>query len=113
MGEDPPGTFFPPQKATSDLKKWVAHTGGYAKGRVYINEGAKKALYGPKATSLLPVGVVRQEGDFKKGDVVEIKDDSGLEVGLGIARYDAQKLAEKIGLKHEQPFIHYDYLFLF
>ena len=105
-------TKFIPKKNTSGKKKWIAHSENYAKGAVKINEGAKLALSSPKATSLLPVGVVDIEDDFQKGDIIKLLDEKGKTIGLGIAEYGSEKARERIGKKKEKPLVHYDYLFL-
>jgi glutamate 5-kinase len=58
------------------------------RGALVVNEGALQALVERKA-SLLPIGVVDVEGDFARGDVVEIRDGSGRVHGRGLANYDA------------------------
>ena len=85
----------------------------YFKGEVVINEGAKTALSSNKISSLLPVGIISVKGDFSKGDIIRITDENGLKIGLGKAEYPASLVKEKIGLKNQKPFIHYDYLYLF
>ena len=78
-----PGTvcteFVPVQGAVSSVKKWIAHSSGFAKGTVTVNEAACKALCGEQAVSLLPVGVVSVEGDFEEGDIIGILDPSGVQ----------------------------------
>jgi glutamate 5-kinase len=61
---------------------------GRKQGALVVNEGALRALVERKA-SLLPIGVVAVEGDFSKGDVVEIRDGSGRVHGRGLCNYDA------------------------
>ena len=104
--------FLKGHKTTSTLKRWLAHSEGFAKGRVYVNEGAKKALYSSNATSLLPVGITRIEGEFKKGDILKILDENDLYIGLGISQYGYDKALERKGLQNQKPLIHYDYLYL-
>jgi glutamate 5-kinase len=77
---------------------------------VVINNGAKEALYGEKATSLLMIGILRVEGFFKNGDIVRIIDEDGNIIGLGKSKYDSKKAELNIGEKLNKPFIHYDYL---
>ncbi|GIV32738.1 MAG: glutamate 5-kinase [Chitinophagales bacterium] len=109
----PEGTRFVPQKTTSALKRWVAHSGGFTKGSVVINEGAEAALTATsRAASLLPVGIVKVEGQFEKGDIIRILSQSGKLLGLGMARYSSEKAAERMGLKGQPELVHYDYLFL-
>jgi len=61
---------------------------GEARGALVVNDGAARALAAGKA-SLLPVGVSAVSGEFEKGDVVEIRDQSGRVLGRGLANYDA------------------------
>lgn len=106
------GTRFPARKLASSFKKYMAHAYEEAKGKVVINDGAKKVLLSEKAHSLLPVGVVKVEGKFKKGDLIKITDEKNTEVGLGLARYGYKKAKEVIGVKNQKPVIHYDHLYL-
>ncbi len=106
------GTVFVPRKTTSGIKKWVAHSEGFAKGTIYIDEGARKVLSSNTPTSLLPVGVVKVEGDFEKGDLIRICDQKGKYLGVGKSQYSAEKAIEIKGKKNHRPLIHYDYLFL-
>lgn len=110
---DVPHTFFVPnKKASSAVKKWMAYSDGFAKGEVVINAGALKALFSEKAVSLLPVGVVKVVRDFKKGDLIRIKDETGRTVGVGKAGFGSETLeAEKRTVK-QKPLVHYDYLYL-
>ncbi|MEO6915436.1 MAG: glutamate 5-kinase, partial [Chitinophagaceae bacterium] len=105
-------TRFLPRKAISGTKGWIAHTDKYTKGVVRINAGAKTALMGQRASSLLPIGIMEIEGAFEKDDVIKIIDDQGNLVGLGIARYGSGKAGELIGRKNQRPLVHYDYLYL-
>lgn len=107
------GTRFPARKVTSSFKKYMAHAYEEPKGKVVINQGAKDVLLSPeKAHSLLPVGILRVMGSFKKGDIVRIVDEKDHEVGLGLARYGYKKAKEVLGLKNQAPLIHYDHLYL-
>jgi len=106
-------TYFEPNQRKQSPKKWLAHGDQYFKGEVVINDGAKTALSSNKISSLLPVGITSVKGDFSKGDIIRITDENGLKIGLGKAEYPALLVQEKIGLKNQKPFIHYDYLYLF
>ncbi len=104
--------FIASPKETSNVKKWIAHSDGFAKGEIYINQGAKDALLGDKATSLLAVGISKIEGDFEKDDIVKIIDEKEQSIGVGRVNYSSGKLREIIGQKGRKPVIHYDYLYL-
>ena len=105
-------TFVPSSKPVSNVKKWIAHSDGFAKGEIHINQGAKEALLGTKATSLLSVGITRVEGEFEKDDIVKIVDEEKLQIGVGRVGYDSLKVSEMAGKKGNKPVIHYNYLYL-
>lgn len=99
-------------KAVSNVKKWIAHSDGFAKGEIHINAGAREALLGTKATSLLAVGIVQVKGEFEKDDIVKIIDENGRQLGLGRVSCDKAKVSEMTGKKGNKPVVHYDYLYL-
>lgn len=96
----------------SSVKKWIAHSQGFAKGEIHVNENAALALAGESAVSLLPIGATRIVGDFEKDDIVKIMDEKGQELGVGKAQYDSGKAREMIGKKNQKPLVHCDYLYL-
>lgn len=104
--------FIADKKASSAVKKWIAHSDGFAKGEIHINEGCFNALNNKDATSILPVGITSIEGEFEKGDIVRIFDNTGNQIGVGRAQYGSQSAKDIIGKKGEKPLIHYDYLYL-
>jgi len=106
------GTRFIPQKKVSKVKKWIALAKGYEKGIIYVNENAEKILK-EKVSSVLPVGVIKVDGKFEKGDIIKVLNEKGKFIGLGKAEYDNKKANELIGKAHEKPIIHYDYLFIY
>lgn len=107
-GKDVPCTHFVAAgKKRSGVKKWLSHSGTFAKGAVVVNTGAKEALLGDKATSLLMIGITRVKGEFMKGDIVKILDEEGNAIGLGQCQYDSEKAAQSVGKKLARPFIHY------
>ena len=61
-----------------------------------MNAGAREALVG-KRSSLLFAGVTRIEGEFKRGDVVRILGEDGLEIARGIVNYAAGDAAPLLG----------------
>ena len=105
-------TFTPSQKEISSVKKWIAHSDGYAKGSLVINEKAQIKLLSDEAVSLLPIGVVSVEGEFEKDDIVKIVTTEGVSIGVGKVSCDSAKARSVIGNKGGRPLVHYDYLFL-
>ncbi len=104
--------FLPAAHPASGVKKWIAHSEGFAKGTATVNAGAVSALTGDRATSLLPVGVVAIEGDFEKDDIIRIVDERGEQIGVGCANYDSEEARRLIGARAQKPLVHYDYLCL-
>jgi glutamate 5-kinase len=106
-------TFFVPnKKSSSNVKKWIAYSDGFTKGKVVINKGALHALNSEKAVSLLPVGIVKVESEFIKGDLIKIVDEADEMVAVGKASYASEKIeSEKLSEK-QKPIVHYDYLYL-
>jgi glutamate 5-kinase len=113
LGEERPicTLFVPKPKATSSVKRWIAHSEAFAKGAIVVNEGAKKMLL-QKTASILPVGVVRIEGEFEKDDVVKILDEKGAQLGVGRVTSSSAKARQTLGKKGEKELVHYDYLHL-
>ena len=81
--------FIPADSDVSSVKKWIAHSEGFAKGELHLNEQAVTALRGKKAVSGMPVGVTRIEGDFEKDDLVKIMVACGRQVGVGRITVDS------------------------
>ncbi len=105
--------FVPSEKKSKSIKKWLAHSKSFVKGRVIINQGARDALLNEhQANSLLCVGITAIEGAFQKADLVEIFTEDGDLIGLGKAQYESEKLKPMLGSPQKKPFIHYDYLHL-
>ena len=96
----------------SSVKKWIAHSEGFAKGEIHVNENAAKVLVGEKAVSLLPIGATQIVGDFEKDDIVRIFDKNGLLLGVGKVQYDSEKARAVLGRKNQKPLVHCDYLYL-
>lgn len=106
------GTKFISTKKLSAIKRRLAYAEGLTAGFVYVNQGAKDALCSKKSVSLLPVGVTKIEGNFKKGDTIEIRTEDGKRVGFGVTQYGAREADEVKGTKGVRALIHYDYLLI-
>ena len=73
-------------------KKWIAGS-LEPKGTLIIDAGAVAALR--RGNSLLPVGIMRVDGNFTRGDAVIIRGPDGAEIGRGLCAYDVED-AQKI-----------------
>lgn len=96
----------------SSIKKWIAHSDGYAKGTLLINDKAKERLLSDNAVSLLPIGITGVEGEFEKDDIVRIKDRQGVIIGVGKVSCNSDKAIALAGKKGGKPLVHYDYLYI-
>lgn len=104
--------FLPAPAEVSSVKKWIAHSEGFAKGELHLNRQAVEAVRGSKATSILPVGVTRVAGDFEKDDIVRIMDEQGQQIGVGRVSADSAEAVLLVGRHGQKPLVHYDYLYL-
>jgi glutamate 5-kinase len=102
--------FVAANNKTTGIKKWIIHSNSFVKGAVWINDGAKNALLGEKASSLLFIGTTAIDGLFRKGDLVRILDAGGNIIGIGKSQFDAEQAELHLGEKFNKPLIHYDYL---
>jgi glutamate 5-kinase len=80
------GTFFPAHLDRMESRKRWMLAGLSARGRIRVDAGAARALR-ERNTSLLPAGIVGVEGNFGRGDAVEISDPSGERIGYGVSNY--------------------------
>jgi glutamate 5-kinase len=72
-------------------KQWLADHVQLA-GRLTLDEGAVRALT-RDGKSLLPIGVVRVDGEFERGEIVGCFDTEGREIARGLVNYGAQDAA--------------------
>jgi glutamate 5-kinase len=80
------GTLFLPRATRlKSRKRWLAFF-HHPKGKLVVDEGAKRALREEGRSLLLP-GVSHCEGAFAAGEVVRICDLNGTEFARGISRY--------------------------
>ena len=68
-------------------KQWMAdHL--QMRGAVVVDAGAA-AKVRDEGKSLLPIGMVLVDGDFSRGDVIAVRDESGQEIARGLANYSS------------------------
>lgn len=104
--------FIPSDEPVSSVKKWIAHSEGFAKGEIHINACATEVLNSEKAVSILPIGITHIEGEFEKDDIVRIMDFQGNQIGVGKVNCDSKQAQEAIGKHGKKPVVHYDYLYI-
>lgn len=116
------GSFVPGQgDRLRARKQWLRHAP--SSGRVRIDAGAAAAV-GGRGASLLPGGIVGVDGDFRRGDVVELAEDGAQAVfARGLVQYGAdevrriasrrsQDIEAVLGFRYGESVIHRDDLVL-
>ncbi|MDR3462353.1 MAG: glutamate 5-kinase [Beijerinckiaceae bacterium] len=91
--------FLSPSNPVTARKKWIAGS-IEPRGTVFVDAGAARAIQA--GNSLLPAGVLRIEGPFKRGDCVLIRLEEDGEIGRGLVAYSADKAAQIIGRKSHE-----------
>ena len=93
-------TWFLPKVSTLDArKKWIISSIG-SNGKIYIDNGALRALRNGK--SLLSAGITKVEGAFSKGDNILIVDNDGKESARGLTSFSSEEINKIKGLKSDQ-----------
>jgi glutamate 5-kinase len=85
------GTWFAAGERPPAFKLWLRHAVRPV-GRIAVDEGARDALV-DRGASLLAVGVTSVEGDFRRGDAVELVDDQGRVFAKGVVSLDAREIS--------------------
>ncbi len=87
------GTLFLAQGGNIPAwKRWLGFT-AQTRGVLTLDDGARKAVE-RDGRSLLAIGVKAVTGDFRKGDVVSIRDTTGYEFARGLTNYDHDELTK-------------------
>lgn len=96
----------------SNMKRWIAHSESFTKGKIIIDDKAVEAVKSDRAVSLLPVGVVSVEGEFEKDELVDIHTAAGERIGIGRTSYSSAEARDVVGKHGQRPVVHYDFLYL-
>jgi len=88
--------FLPEASPLSARKKWIKGS-LKSSGTLVVDDGAVRALSSGK--SLLPAGVTSIDGEFKRGDVVDVKDKKGHVLARGLVAYAAEDARRIAGRK--------------
>lgn len=77
-------------------KRWLVGN-LQSRGVLSIDDGARAVLT-DSGKSLLPVGVKKVQGQFKRGDMVKCCDSKGREIARGLVNYSSEEARKIIGL---------------
>lgn len=95
------GTLFPAQVNKMESRKRWMLSGLASKGRIVVDKGAVVALR-EQNKSLLPAGVIKMDGDFQRGDIVDILSEEGKHIGCGICNYSSADIATIKGVHSDR-----------
>ncbi|WP_374386391.1 glutamate 5-kinase [Sandaracinobacter sp.] len=100
------GTLFEAPDPLTARKAWLAGR-MQVEGRLTVDAGAARALKAGK--SLLAAGVIGIEGQFRRGDAVDVLDEGGKLIARGLVSYDAADARAIAGKSREalQPILGY------
>lgn len=116
-GESIGTLFFSSHSRVAARKQWLLGHVQQA-GKIVIDDGAVKALT-EGHRSLLPVGCVRVDGHFHRGELVAVLNTEGKEIARGLVNYSSgeigkilrtpsEKIISKLGYINEEELIHRD-----
>lgn len=97
------GTVFLPKKSLGAKERWLAF-GTKPKGKIVVDDGAKKALLNHK--SLLSVGIVDSCGIFEVADIVKIVDKDGNEFARGKVSLASALVSSIRGKRYDKEVVH-------
>jgi glutamate 5-kinase len=98
------GTLFPPTASKMESRKRWMLTGLATNGSLVVDDGAVVALK-EQNKSLLPAGIKAVDGDFLRGDAVDIiseKGKKGEKIACGISNYSSRELAMIKGARSDR-----------
>jgi glutamate 5-kinase len=101
--------FIPTATRLESRQRWML-SGLATRGKLVVDSGAALALQKQKR-SLLAAGIKEVEGKFKRGDIVNICDSDGCQLGCGITNYSSSDIAAIKGMHSRKiaTLLGYDY----
>ena len=121
QGENLGSLLLAEQKPEAARKRWLAGQ-LQLRGELILDDGAVKVLK-QSGRSLLPIGIKKVGGEFKRGDLVACKNLQGDEIARGLVNYHyldaakiigqpSSKIPQLLGYDNEPEMIHRDNLVL-
>ena len=83
-------TFLPTTGKLDSRSRWMM-SGLSVKGKLAVDPGATTALR-KQNRSLLAAGITQIEGEFQRGDIVNIYEPNGARLGCGITNYSSSDI---------------------
>ena len=83
-------THFIPKISSLDARKrWIISSLN-SSGKIYIDQGAARAL--KEGKSLLPAGIIKVEGPFEKGENILIVDENEKSIARGLSSFTSSEI---------------------
>lgn len=95
------GTVFEAVKGDKDLRRVWLYSTTKPNGTLVVDSGAEKALV-ERGSSLLPAGIVKVQGDFVRGAIVDVVNDNGVSLAKGIVRYNSNECERLMGHQSDE-----------
>jgi len=93
-------TWFKPKISNLDArKKWIISSLS-SSAKIYIDQGASTAL--KSGNSLLPAGIIKIAGSFKKGDNIVIVDNNNFDIARALSSFSSEEINKIKGLQSNQ-----------
>jgi glutamate 5-kinase len=108
-GESIGTRFLPGASRKESRARWMV-AGLSVKGTLVVDEGASQALK-KENSSLLGAGITEVEGNFQRGDLVDVYDSDNNRLGSGITNYTAEDIYKIKGVHSRRiaQILGYDY----
>jgi glutamate 5-kinase len=114
-GEKVGTRFLPTVSKLESRQRWML-SGLSTRGKLVVDSGAASALK-KQNRSLLAAGIIQIEGEFQRGDIVNLYDPDGVRLGCGITNYSSadivaikgvhsNKIAETLGYDYGSEVVH-------
>ena len=95
------GTLFVAEgKTLSPWKRWLRFS-AQTQGTIMLDKGACAAIQ-QEGSSLLAIGIIRHQGHFNKGDVIQLCNEAGEELARGLTNYNSDELEQIRGHRSEE-----------
>ena len=95
------GTLFVAEgKTLSPWKRWLRFS-AQTQGTIVLDKGACAAIQ-QEGSSLLAIGIIRHQGHFNKGDVIQLCNEAGEELARGLTNYNSDELEQIRGHRSEE-----------
>lgn len=93
------GTVFVAQRSEGARKGWLSGR-IVSSGSVTVDQGCAKAMT-ESGASVLAVGITAVDGNFQRGDLIEILGPDGRQLAKGLSEYDAVVCRRIAGLRED------------